>query len=169
MPEVDAKTFRRACGLFTTGVTVVTTVVDGQVHGMTANSFTSVSLEPPLVLVCVDLRSKMAQLLSSSKAFTINLLAHHQEPVSRHFAGSDGEWSGSFIPFGPSVRLDDCLAALSCERFAQYPAGDHVIVIGRVEDIYQPDGEGSPLVFWRGRYTSLVGESSSQPCLGKIV
>ncbi|AEJ42420.1 flavin reductase family protein [Alicyclobacillus acidocaldarius] len=166
MTEVDAQAFRRTCGLFTTGVTVVTTVVDGHVHGMTANSFTSVSLEPPLVLVCFDVRSKMAQLLPLSKAFTINVLAHDQEPVSRHFAGSAGGWNGTFIPFGSSVRLDDCLAALSCEVYAQYPAGDHVIVLGRVNDIYQRDEAGVPLVFWRGRYTSLVDDASARTCLG---
>ena len=168
MPEVDAKAFRRTCGLFTTGVTVITTSVNGQVHGMTANSFTSVSLDTPLILVCVDVRSKMAQFLSSSKAFTVNVLGRHQEEVSRHFAGSSGDWHGTFLPFGESVRLDDCLAALSCGVYAQYPAGDHIIVLGLVKDIYQQD-EGIPLVFWRGTYTSLAGDASVRACLGKIV
>ncbi|MDI9260221.1 flavin reductase family protein [Alicyclobacillus sendaiensis] len=168
MPEVDAKAFRRTCGLFTTGVTVITTSVSGQVHGMTANSFTSVSLNPPLILVCVDERSRMAQCLSSAKAFTVNVLGRHQEEVSRHFAGSSGEWRGTFVPFGESVRLDDCLAALSCEVYAQYPAGDHIIVLGLVKDIYQQE-EGIPLVFWRGTYTSLAGDTSRRACLGKIV
>ncbi|WP_076348446.1 flavin reductase family protein [Alicyclobacillus vulcanalis] len=168
MTGVDATEFRRACGLFTTGVTVVTTSVGHQVHGMTANSFTSVSLDPPLILICVDTRSRMAPLLTEEKAFTVNVLGHHQEDVSRHFAGAAVGWRGTFVPFGNSVRLDDCLAALACEVYARYPAGDHAIVVGRVTDIYRQE-RGNPLVFWRGGYTSLAKDLPGSACLGKIV
>ncbi len=157
---MDAARFRQIFGLFATGVTVVTTAVDGWLHGMTANAVTSVSLDPLLLLVCVDKTAHAHEQLSKAGRFGVNILAGEQEDVSRIFAETaepeHGRLRGAAYHFGRQGTpvLDGCLAYLECEVTEQVDAGDHTIFLGRVLD-GEVERETSPLVFYRGGYRRL--------------
>src|SRR4051794_21059419 len=135
---------RRACGQFATGVTIVT-VRDGDgLRGMTANSFTSVSLEPPLVLVSIDLKNRTHQLVQEDGKFAVNVLAQDHRQWSDRFAGRHGDLQHQFddVPHrlvdGLPV-LEGAAAALVCEVRAVYPAGDHSLFIGEIKHLeWQP-------------------------------
>lgn len=157
IPEtIDRDAFRSALGRFATGVTVVTTIhEDGSPHGMTANAFVSVSLDPPLVLVSLDRNARMHDLLGVSDRYGISVLAEHQEPVSSHFARRAGgaveprfSWKDG-LPF-----VDGALAQLGCRVVDRHPAGDHTLYIGRVEHLRHDSGR--PLLFYTGRYGRLT-------------
>jgi flavin reductase (DIM6/NTAB) family NADH-FMN oxidoreductase RutF len=150
--------FRSALGQFATGVTVVTVAhSSGNVHGMTANSFTSVSLEPPLVLICVDHRAQLLPLVGKQERFGVSILKENQQAISDYFAlteesaevearlGIRYRWTETGIPL-----LEDALAHVACRVTAVYPAGDHTIFIAEVESAEVHQGE--PLLFLRGRY-----------------
>jgi flavin reductase (DIM6/NTAB) family NADH-FMN oxidoreductase RutF len=154
--------FRLACGQFATGVTVLTVErAPGRVHGMTANSVTSVSLDPLLLLICVEQRANLLPLVKQKKRFGVNILKEGQEAISRYFAQpeerSDVEeqlgiryrWTESGIPL-----LDDALVHVACNVVASYIAGDHTIFIGEVESTEIFDGE--PLLFFRGAYRRIA-------------
>jgi flavin reductase (DIM6/NTAB) family NADH-FMN oxidoreductase RutF len=149
--------FRQLLGRFATGVTVLTVLApDGRPHGMTASSLTSVSLEPPLVLVCVDHAARLHHLITSAEAFVVNVLASDQEELSRRFADPhDDRFEG--VPYrilpGGFVHLDAALAHIECHREALHDAGDHTIVLGRVTGGDVRDG--SPLIYFRGTYGAL--------------
>lgn len=155
----DSTAFRRAMGAFATGITVMTTPDEDEqqgIHGMTANSFTSVSLDPPLVLVSVDKRARMHDLVQKSKVFGVSVLADSQEAVSRHFAGRpnvDVETSLSYDWRDGVPLLTGALSAVSCRLWAQYDGGDHTLFVGEVTDMLQEDGE--PLLYVRGQYRQL--------------
>lgn len=158
---IDSAAFRRMLGRFATGVTVITIQEGDSIHGMTANSFTSVSMEPPLVLFCVAKTTRMARLIETAPGFAINLLTADQEAVSRQFAGSNKDDAARSVTLvrGPVAPLiDGSLAALSCTTAAIHAGGDHWIVVGRVVALHdthmQPDA--APLVFFRSRYHDLV-------------
>lgn len=157
---IDQGQFRRALGMFATGVTVITVQHGDQVHGMTANSFTSVSMDPPLVLFCVAKTTRMAGLIEGAAGFAINILAADQQLVSRQFAGAKKEEAARALTLerGPVAPLiDDCLVALSCRTDAIHEGGDHWIVVGRVIAIHDGDSpDDPPLVFYRSRYRDLV-------------
>ena len=133
----------------------------GKVHGMTANSVTSVSLDPLLLLICVDQRANLLPLVKQKKRFGVNILKEGQEAISRYFAQpeerSDVEaqlgiryrWTESGIPL-----LDDALVHVACNVVASYIAGDHTIFIGEVESTEIFDGE--PLIFFRGSYRRVA-------------
>jgi len=154
--------FRRALGQFVTGITVVTVErAPHAVHGMTANSFTSVSLVPPLVSVCVEQRAHLLPLLVQRQRFGINVLKANQQPVSEFFArlapgAQDGEtpphllfrWTEQGIPV-----LGDALCQIGCHLHATHVAGDHTIVVGEVLSAVLSHGE--PLVYFQGGYTRL--------------
>jgi flavin reductase (DIM6/NTAB) family NADH-FMN oxidoreductase RutF len=153
--------FRRVMGNFATGVTVVTVEREpGKVHGMTANSFTSVSLDPLLVLVCVDQNAQLLSFLKMQRRFGVNMLRSDQQSLSEHFAkphpppeeelqlNVQFEWTDTGIPL-----LRGVLARLGCNVAAQYMAGDHTIFIGEVESIHE--GEGEPLLYHRRHYRQL--------------
>ncbi len=145
-------------GHFATGVTVITAIDDGEPVGMAANSFTSVSLEPPLVLFCAATSSTTWPRIQRSGAFTVNILGSHQEDVSRLFATRGADRFGTVawrIGVGGSPVLDDVLAYLDCTIDAEHDAGDHVIVVGRVLDL-GITAEASPLLFHRGTYGKLL-------------
>ena len=148
-------------GQFATGVTVITIQHGEHIHGMTANAFSSVSLDPPLVLFCVSKKARMASLLREAAGFAINILADHQQEVSRQFAGSRKNDPDRVVSLqrGPIAPLiDGALAALSCATEAIHEGGDHWIVVGRVSAIHEPP-EGArpePLVFFRSSYHELV-------------
>lgn len=158
----NALAFRQALGQFATGVTVVTVeYAPGKVHGMTANAFASVSLNPLLILVCVDHRAHMFPYLLEQKRFGVSVLREHQQAISEFFAQpgahEDAEErlnirfrrSPSGIPM-----LDDTLAQLSCRVAASYVSGDHTIFLGEVETV--DVSEGQPLLFFRGRYRQIA-------------
>ena len=146
--------FRKVLGHFATGVTVVTMHrSSGQPWGFTVNAFTSVSLTPPLVLVCVDHRAESAQAMSEASDFAVNLLAEDQEEISRRFASklpdrfnsvdsSDGAHG--------SPLITGCLGFVECKKVASYSHGDHNIVIGEV--LEAGAAGGNPLLFYRGSY-----------------
>src|SRR5580704_15508941 len=153
--------FRRVMGNFATGVTVVTVEREpGKVHGMTANSYTSVSLDPLLVLVCVDQNAQLLSLLKMQGRFGVNILRSDQQSLSEHFAkphpppeeerqlNLQFEWTETGIPL-----LTGVLGQLGCKVAAQYMAGDHTIFIGEVESIHE--GEGNPLLYHRRHYRQL--------------
>lgn len=156
----DVKTFRRALGCFATGITVVTAAAgDGaDPFGVTINSFTSVSLEPPLVLFCLGRTSRLYPGLTTVPAFAINVLAEDQGPLSIHFAtsGNQRQWTG--VGAGRhddgTPLLNGCLAHLYCTTEAIHEGGDHVIVVGRVRSL-DWRAEGQPLLYVRGRYGRL--------------
>lgn len=151
--------FRRVLGHFATGVTIVTTCdEDARPTGLTASAFTSVSLSPPLVLVCVDHKSQSYQPLLESGRFAVNILRIEQEEVSRRFASTRlDKFDG--VPFRLSALglplLADALAWVECTTANTYVEGDHTIFIGRVEEVQF--GEGEPLLYYRGRYERLSG------------
>lgn len=153
--------FRRALGCFATGVTIITLDDDGEVHGMTANAFTSVSLEPPLVLVCVDHKARTHAHLHTRKRFGVNVLAESQRAISEYYARiershqeAEKEAGARFdrTPHGTPV-LHNALAYLECRLHTVHEAGDHTIFIAEVEDVKVR--EGDPLLFFRGRYRSI--------------
>jgi flavin reductase (DIM6/NTAB) family NADH-FMN oxidoreductase RutF len=150
---IDKQEFRRVLGHFAAGVTVITTVGDGKPYGLTATAFTAVSLEPPLVLVCVDKRSDSHPHFHASRVFAVNFLAHDHEDVSRRFAVSGGDKFGD-MPIRTGVTgapvFSDALGHLECRATEVIEAGDHTIFIGQVEAADAREGE--PLLYFRGAY-----------------
>jgi len=154
---MDADLFRRLMGNFATGVTVVTTAVDGRLHGFTANAVTSVSLDPLLFLVCVDNRAHALKELEHATHFGVSMLAEGQAEVSNIFAKTGPPEMGTLrsVPFHPGETgvplVDGSIACLECEVTERIAGGDHTIVIGRV--VAGCHGESAdPLLFFRGRY-----------------
>jgi 3-hydroxy-9,10-secoandrosta-1,3,5(10)-triene-9,17-dione monooxygenase reductase component len=156
---VDGARFRTVLGHFATGVTVVTGQgADGPV-GLAANAFTSVSLDPPLVLVCMAHTSTSWPKIRDSGAFAVNFLSEGQEEICRRFGVRGGDrFAGLGWKPGDtgSPVFTDALAFVECRIEAEYAGGDHVIVVGRVVDLGVIQ-EGRPLIFWRGGYGSLAG------------
>jgi flavin reductase (DIM6/NTAB) family NADH-FMN oxidoreductase RutF/pimeloyl-ACP methyl ester carboxylesterase len=154
----DARTFRDALGCFATGVTVVTAICpDGTPIGLTANSFTSVSLDPPLLLVCIANNAGSAPYLKDAERFAVNVLQIGQQPTSNRFAGK-GEDRFGITPwelgeFGTPV-LSGSLSSFECSRDAVHDGGDHFILVGRVlKAIFEPRRD--PLLYFRGKYRKL--------------
>jgi len=154
---LDASTFRAVLGRFASGITVVTVRdAEGKDHGMTVSAFTSVSLEPPLVLVCVDRGATMHDHLYGASSFAINLLSIEQEALSRRFAESrDDRFDGVGYTrdLSGAALLDDSLAHLECSTWARYDGGDHTILVGRVDRADTRDAR--PLLYYRGGYAQI--------------
>ncbi len=161
--NLTASDFRKAMGCFATGVTVITVDEDGEVHGMTANAFTSVSLDPPLVLVCVDHRARTHAHLHARKRFGVNVLSSTQQAISEYYARSSeahqhAEAVGArfeHTAHGTPV-LEGALAYLECRLHTAQPAGDHTIFIAEVEQVEVREGE--PLLYFRSQYRA-IGDS----------
>jgi flavin reductase (DIM6/NTAB) family NADH-FMN oxidoreductase RutF len=183
---IDKDFFRQVMGHFATGVTVVTTCSEGKVAGITVNAFCSVSLEPPLVLVCIDLISHTLPLIQKSGIYTVNILTNEQEHLSRCFAGTTEERYEHFCHASyhtaatGSPIIDDALAFIDARVVAEYPGGDHVIFLGQVEaiglhgqaaftheedrqqatfndDLSSEAGDDKvPLTYYRGKYRHLT-------------
>jgi flavin reductase (DIM6/NTAB) family NADH-FMN oxidoreductase RutF len=155
---IEKNELRRVMGHFATGVTVVTSRrSSGELHGLTANAFTSVSLVPPLALVCVDKKAESYPCFEESKIFTVNVLARDQEALSRKFAVSGGnKFEGVSHKIGANGApiLDGAIAYLECKVTAVIDGGDHTIYIAEVEQAETPR-EGKPLLFFRGGYREL--------------
>lgn len=161
--DVNAAEFRHAMGHFATGVTVVTSVgVDGEPIGTTANAVTSLSLDPPLLLVCFDRSSFTLRAVREHGAFVVNVLAARQRQLSANFArrGLSALWDDVRHHAGPtgSPRLDGALAAIECTVHERLPGGDHEIIVGRVREVETNGLNTEPLLFWRGGYGSLLGD-----------
>jgi flavin reductase (DIM6/NTAB) family NADH-FMN oxidoreductase RutF len=154
---VDKEAFRRACASFPTGVTVATAVgTDGAPHGLTVSSFTSVSLSPPLVLVCIGHSSTVLKHFRASPFFGINILREANTEVSEHFArkGRDRFNGVEWLPGKTGAPLlPDALAVLECKRTDTVGAGDHDILIGKV--VRAEWREGRPLVYFGSAYRRL--------------
>jgi flavin reductase (DIM6/NTAB) family NADH-FMN oxidoreductase RutF len=152
--------FRNTMGRFATGVTIITTEVEAQVHGMTANAFMSVSLDPPLVLVSVGNRANLNTMLPHSGRYGVSFLSESQQPLSQHFAGRPIE--GLEIPF---IRKHDmsliagALGHIVTQIVESYKAGDHTLYLGQVEYLAWQDER--PLLFYGGRYRVLNPEVES--------
>jgi flavin reductase (DIM6/NTAB) family NADH-FMN oxidoreductase RutF len=163
---VSPAELREAMGHFATGVTVITSIDEnGEPVGTTANAVTSLSLDPPLVLVCFDLASSTLRAIRGHGAFVVNVLGHRQRQLSANFArrGLAAAWDGVRHRRGPtgSPRIDGVLAVVECTVERALPGGDHEIIVGRVRHV-ETNGEGAaPLVFWRGRYASIEEQISA--------
>lgn len=163
MAEFTSKDFRATVGSFATGVTVVTTSGEQHGYGMTANAFSSVSLDPPLVLVCVISPSEGSEHIKRNRCFAVNILAEEQEPISRYFAsrerprGRDAFSEVSHrIGTSGSPILDGVIGYLDCRLHAEHDAGDHDIFIGEVLELgFATDGR--PLLFHGGGYKVITG------------
>lgn len=156
-PVIDSDLFRAVLGRFASGITVITTRdANGTPHGMTVSAFSSLSLEPPLVLVCIANDATMAPVIATAGSFAVNVLSAGQEAISRRFAGkTDDRFAGVGYQAGTlgDPVLDDVLASLQCRIVARHPAGDHTIVVGQVDDGAAHDGK--PLLYYRGGYAVL--------------
>jgi flavin reductase (DIM6/NTAB) family NADH-FMN oxidoreductase RutF len=153
-----ALAFRRTLGMFATGVTVLTTRVADQVHGMTANAFMSVSLQPPLVLISIDRRARMGALLHQGTRFGVSVLEAKQTGLSDRFAGrvSDDPPEATFEIVHETPLVEGALAHLVARVVRSYWGGDHSLFLGQVE--FARYGEGRPLLFHGGRYERLVSD-----------
>jgi flavin reductase (DIM6/NTAB) family NADH-FMN oxidoreductase RutF len=161
LTSVSPALFRRVMGSFPTGITVLTVERGpGYVHGMTANSFTSVSLDPLLILVCIDHNARLLSYLKEQRRFGVNILKDSQQSLSEHFAkpqvdraeemrlGIQFRWTDSGIPL-----LEQGLAHLGCNIVAEHVSGDHTIFVAEVESLELNEGE--PLVYFRGKYCAI--------------
>jgi flavin reductase (DIM6/NTAB) family NADH-FMN oxidoreductase RutF len=157
-PEI----FRKVLSQFATGVTVVTAEsAPGQVHGMTANSFTSVSLDPPLILVCVDQHARLLSYVMEKRRFGLSILNESQQELSLYFARAEQSeeenerlgvryrWTDGGIPL-----LAETMARFTCLLSAAHPAGDHTILVGEVESAEM--GSGQPLLFYKSQYRRIA-------------
>ena len=156
---IDPKEFRRTVGQFVTGVTVIAADIEGSTRGMTANAFTSLSLDPPLVLFCLAKKAHLAQHIRLATGFSVNFLTQAQQDLSTYFAGM---WKASappaftFEPWEGGPKLAGVGAAMGCAMETIHEGGDHFIVVGRVLALYREEPTPAPLVFHSGRYTSLA-------------
>ena len=159
MTASAAARLRESLGCFVTGVTVITTRgEDGELYGLTANSFSSVSLDPPLVLFNLSRTADCFAAFESVNFFAVNVLRSDQEALSGRFATKDiDKWSGvAWRPgYADSPVLDGAIATFECRVTARHEGGDHVIYVGEVVD-FSHEPEGDPLVFFRGRYAAVA-------------
>jgi flavin-dependent trigonelline monooxygenase, reductase component len=154
---VSKEEFRTALGRFASGVTVVTAKgAQGELLGITVSAFASVSLEPPLVLVCIDKRASLHGHMSEGAHFAVNILEEDQELMSRRFASKDEErFNGTAYRESAdgTPLIEGALATLECRVVHAYPGGDHTIIVGEVESTSV--GDGRPLAYFRGGYVQL--------------
>ena len=155
-PSVESSLFRHACGAVPTGVSVVTRLLDNQLYGLTVNSFASVSLKPPLILVCIECRSPFLRTFTQETRFAVNVLSHAQRAVAIQFASPCADrfvqvaWTGGLhgVPL-----LSQVVATFECKVWRTQGAGDHSVIIGLVKNavLYR----GAPLAFCRKDYCSI--------------
>ena len=159
--SIAAADFRRVLGHFATGVTVVTTLdASGRPEGVTVNAFASLSLEPPLVLVCLARATRLLAIFESAGHFAVNVLSDRQRHLSLAFSRTDDDRFRD-VPWGAwssgAPILEGCVANIECARAGRHDGGDHVIMVGQVERISHDDTR-SPLLFARGDYHRLGEE-----------
>jgi len=152
--EIDDRLFRNAMGSFATGVTVITTEVAEEVHGMTANAFMSISLNPKLVAISIGENARMHQHIKDANQFAINILSSDQQNVSKQFSGQlNGESEITFATYKGLPILEDALAVVTCKLYSEYVVGDHTVFIGHVTGVKLEQKE--PLLFSQGKYREL--------------
>jgi len=164
MASIDSKAYRQTVGRFLTGVTVIAFEVDNEVKAMTANSFTSLSLDPPLLLFCPAKTTRTGQLIHRATSFSVNILREDQQALSTFFAGGWKQPTDPpyrFVPIEGVPRLEGSLASLACSMHQIHEGGDHWIVIGEVKAMHQGIEPLRPLAFHLGRYTNLQTMTSS--------
>ncbi len=157
--SIESSELKEAFARWATGVTIVTARAGDRIHGMTVSAFTEVSLDPPLVLVCADQSSHTHPLIAEGRVFAVNILARDQEALSNRFASKKDEFrrfEGLDYTSGKTGAplLAGALVVLDCTVVSAYEAGDHVIYVGRVEDLRR--GDAQPLLYYRGAYRSLT-------------
>ena len=156
----DRQQFRNVMGRFATGVTVVTTALEGKLHGITVSSFCSVSLEPPLVLVCIDQTARSRPLIAESGIFAVNVLTWQQQFLADRFAGRGPLVNTTFdgVPYGAGTTgapvLRDVAAWVDCRVTQTELVGDHIIFVGQVVDAGM-DEALEPLLYFQGRFHRL--------------
>jgi flavin reductase (DIM6/NTAB) family NADH-FMN oxidoreductase RutF len=154
---IDAREFRNCCGRFGTGVTIVTTELDGDIHGMTANGFMSVSLQPPLILISVAHQARLHQFLSQTMRYGVSILSEAQVKYSNHFAGRpDDMLEIPWIRKHDMPLLSGALAHMVARVVDAHEAGDHTLYIGEVEYLNYEDGR--PLLYYAGGYNQLKAD-----------
>ena len=161
--ELDASSFRTVAGRYPTGVAVVTAVADGVDHAMTTNSFASLSLDPLLVLFCVERASRFHEALKRTDGFAVSVLPEGSDQIARWFSLRGRPLVHQFAEV-PHVRSDrqvplisGSLGWIECAIESMVTAGDHDIVIGAVHRLSIADQESAPLLFWKGRFHGLPG------------
>jgi flavin reductase (DIM6/NTAB) family NADH-FMN oxidoreductase RutF len=160
---IDSRRFRHVMGSFATGVTVITALgAEGQVIGLTANAFSALSIEPPLVLVCLDYGSGSYRQIQQHGAFAVNILSDQQADVALDFARR-GPDKGAATKYRISDRslpiLEESLAWIECALDREYEGGDHAILIGRVLELHAIDEGSHPLLYYRGRMATAAAMS----------
>lgn len=161
--KIDPKQFRTVMGRFATGVCVVTAQHNGEVRGATINSFTSVSLDPPLILISLDNRARILPMLRASGRYAVSMLGEEQEEVSTHFAGKPREGIGvQFTEVDGLPLLEPALAHITATVYSEVPAGDHVLFLGSIDSLAEL-GDDLPLLFYSGRYGRLAESSAEAP------
>jgi flavin reductase (DIM6/NTAB) family NADH-FMN oxidoreductase RutF len=159
---VHPRRYRDVVGRFPTGVTIVTAHLGGQHHGMTVSSFTSVSLEPVLVLISIERAARLHEIITAAGAWGVSVLAADQEDISRRFARR-GRPIGDGLrtlphrlgPVTGAILLTEALATLECRTVARYPGGDHTLLLGEVLAAETPRPDAPPLLYHRGDYRGV--------------
>ena len=168
----DPREFRDTIGLFATGVAVIALEAAGEVHAITANAVSSVSLDPMLVLFCPAKKSRLSAWLTPGLPFSVNVLRSEQRALSTYFAGGWREPAPPpyrFVSMGAAPRLEGCLASLGCAVHSVFDGGDHWIVMGAVRDLKRGVTPHEPLLFYRGRYGELAARSeTAAPDLSEV-
>ncbi len=166
---LDDRAFRAALGRFTSGVTVVSAVHQGVDHAITASAFTSVSLNPPLVLVCVDSHNRFHDPVLAAGRWAVSILADEAQDAASWLATRGRDLAHQLDPvphhrgaFTGAALLDDALAWLECRTWQTYPGADHTIVVGQVQWAATADGRDDPLLYYRSHYGSLVRRPVSE-------
>jgi 3-hydroxy-9,10-secoandrosta-1,3,5(10)-triene-9,17-dione monooxygenase reductase component len=155
---IEPRAYRDTIGLFATGVAVIAAHAGEEVHAMTANAVSSLSLEPMRLLFCPGKKARFAQFLAPGLAFSVNFLRSEQQALSTYFAGGWKEAAPPpfrFVPLGAAPRLEGSLASIGCVAEQIIDGGDHWIVIGAVCDLKAGVGPQLPLLFYRGRYHAI--------------
>jgi len=152
---INADEFRSAMGSWPSGVTIITSRVNDEIHGMTVSDFSGASLDPPCALVCASIGSVTTTMIEDGKCFGVNILRADQEDLSNRFASKEGEFTRfegleTFVATTGAPLLSDALVNLDCRLVALYSAGDHLLCVGEIEEARVRNGE--PLLFFRGRY-----------------
>jgi flavin reductase (DIM6/NTAB) family NADH-FMN oxidoreductase RutF len=168
----DSRQFRDVVGLFATGVAVVACEIENEVHAMTANAVSSLSLEPMQILFCPSKKARMFQKPEAISRYTVNFLRSDQQALSTYFARG---WKEStpppyrFVPSAGGPRLEGTLASISCEKSTLVDGGDHWILIGRVIELHRGAPPHRPLLFFNGKYSAIdFGEGRPAPDLTNV-
>jgi flavin reductase (DIM6/NTAB) family NADH-FMN oxidoreductase RutF len=162
--SINLDLFRQVMSRFATGVTIVTTRAGEEIHGLTVNSFCSVSLKPPLVLVCVDKKAHSHDLMQKGRNFSVNILHASQEKLARRFASNNLSAGERFAEIDYHTEatgapiLQESLGWLDCKLVATYPGGDHTIFVGEVLALGRHQGH-DPLLYFHSNYQTLNSKS----------